>query len=294
MIRDEDAPSDANMKCAVCLQIFDDKVVLSSCFHAFCRFCILQWAEFEPARRYGLNRCPLCRTSFSTLISNFSDENHTYDVYHMDEDVTVMHWSQQDDNEDAIRLLNIKSKQEAVLRQRRLSVYNLGLIPVIDFKIPVVSSDIFRRKIITSKILSSFQSKGRSFLETEIPILLLHSNMKASLSTLKTQEQEVDLLIDLIKALLEDALPFLIRLVAQRIVTAKIPDLIKSMESEGMDLLPFNALHDAISPFFGEFTSSLLCELTYTLLSPYSLEHMETHLKYLEPQEEPTNIENGI
>ncbi|KAL1923408.1 uncharacterized protein VTP21DRAFT_8388 [Calcarisporiella thermophila] len=55
--------------CSICLQIYQDKSLLNSCFHAFCFACILQWIEY--ARRA---RCPLCVQPFEYILHDVKSE----------------------------------------------------------------------------------------------------------------------------------------------------------------------------------------------------------------------------
>lgn len=48
-------------RCAVCLESVSTRTCLDKCFHEFCHACILQWSEVS-------RQCPLCKTSYSTLI----------------------------------------------------------------------------------------------------------------------------------------------------------------------------------------------------------------------------------
>ncbi|XP_020610510.1 E3 ubiquitin-protein ligase Topors-like [Orbicella faveolata] len=53
--------SPKDLTCSVCLSEYDNKAFLDKCFHAFCYFCILQWSEI-------VRTCPLCKSSFSSII----------------------------------------------------------------------------------------------------------------------------------------------------------------------------------------------------------------------------------
>ncbi|KAI8808979.1 hypothetical protein BJ742DRAFT_807071 [Cladochytrium replicatum] len=55
--------------CSICLQLYDDKTVLDSCYHAFCFVCINQWAQVS-------RQCPLCKRPFLSAIHHIlSDTN---------------------------------------------------------------------------------------------------------------------------------------------------------------------------------------------------------------------------
>lgn len=57
------------LTCAICLDYFDDPVILK-CGHSFCRFCIcLHWDE--NGDDYGY-QCPQCRTVTSLVASVYS------------------------------------------------------------------------------------------------------------------------------------------------------------------------------------------------------------------------------
>ena len=55
--------------CSVCLkQIIPQSAILTSCMHAFCRKCLLNWLTFN-FNHHATKGCPLCRTRFThTLV----------------------------------------------------------------------------------------------------------------------------------------------------------------------------------------------------------------------------------
>uniref|UniRef100_A0A3Q2WTT3 RING-type domain-containing protein n=1 Tax=Haplochromis burtoni TaxID=8153 RepID=A0A3Q2WTT3_HAPBU len=48
---------EANLKCPICLEIFQDPVILW-CSHSVCRACLQRWWTETSAT------CPICRTTF--------------------------------------------------------------------------------------------------------------------------------------------------------------------------------------------------------------------------------------
>ncbi|KAJ3111001.1 hypothetical protein HDU96_006101 [Phlyctochytrium bullatum] len=57
----------ASKPCPICLQPFDDRSVLTSCFHEFCHFCIRKWADISRA-------CPLCKKGFKECLHDFRSD----------------------------------------------------------------------------------------------------------------------------------------------------------------------------------------------------------------------------
>jgi len=69
---------ECNDKCPICLQDFEIPCLLDKCFHQFCIFCILQWAEITAS-------CPLCKSSFNTLVYDIkSPTDYKIYLYHVD------------------------------------------------------------------------------------------------------------------------------------------------------------------------------------------------------------------
>lgn len=56
-------------RCAICLGPFENLSKTDSCNHKFCFTCIVEWSKVRHA-------CPLCKTSFKTLIHSIQDENN--------------------------------------------------------------------------------------------------------------------------------------------------------------------------------------------------------------------------
>jgi len=66
------------VNCTICLSDIDDKVIIDSCCHQFCKACILFWCERSN------KTCPLCRDLIVDLIGNVSPaekEKHLYSEY---------------------------------------------------------------------------------------------------------------------------------------------------------------------------------------------------------------------
>ncbi|KAJ3104793.1 hypothetical protein HDU97_008861 [Phlyctochytrium planicorne] len=53
--------------CPICLQPFEDRSVLISCFHDFCHFCITKWAAVSRS-------CPLCKKAFKECLHDFKSD----------------------------------------------------------------------------------------------------------------------------------------------------------------------------------------------------------------------------
>lgn len=283
----EDQNTIADQKCPVCLQPFEDEVILDACFHAFCRFCITQWAEYEPAKRHGLNHCPLCRTHFTALLSNYSDHTQSYEIQHMEEEEASSHWSQYYEHRDAISQQKSASKNLAVLRQRRLYVYSNNLIPIIDFKIISIPTEPSRRNIVFNKMMTQFQSKGYSFLLRELPILLLHDQMKFGLKSLQTQQNEVELIIELVKSHFEDGLSQLVKFISLRSshpVNFSDLEVVQLLRDNGEDLASFDLFYDSMHPFLLGDTLCFIRELALLVLSPYTLAQFDTQIVYQDPR----------
>jgi len=69
---------ECNDKCPICLQDFEIPCLLDKCFHQFCIFCILQWAEITAS-------CPLCKSSFNTFVYDVkSSTDYKIYLYHVD------------------------------------------------------------------------------------------------------------------------------------------------------------------------------------------------------------------
>ncbi|KAI9502102.1 hypothetical protein GGI25_003595 [Coemansia spiralis] len=58
---DENIATDDDYACPICLQPITQKCYTDPCYHQFCLYCLLQWAEHYP-------RCPLCNTSSTAAI----------------------------------------------------------------------------------------------------------------------------------------------------------------------------------------------------------------------------------
>uniref|UniRef100_A0A8C5TLS3 RING-type E3 ubiquitin transferase n=1 Tax=Malurus cyaneus samueli TaxID=2593467 RepID=A0A8C5TLS3_9PASS len=61
-----------NLMCAICLDVINDQVSISSCSHAFCFSCILEWSRNKAV-------CPICREPFRYLLRKVGDSN--FEVY---------------------------------------------------------------------------------------------------------------------------------------------------------------------------------------------------------------------
>lgn len=280
--RDLDETPTPDQRCPICLQRFEDKVVLNNCFHAFCRFCIAQWAEYEPAKRHGKNRCPLCRTQFQALYHNYSEETHAYDVTHLDADANTAHWSQYQAEEEAIRIQTSETKNEAVARHRRLLVYFQTLIPIIDFKIPKLPADRASSGYtsILKKVSLQFQSKAPQFIARELPILLFHNTMIPGTSSFQQQQSEVSLLNDLLMALILPAIPTLLSLVFLRSQSDASKDDESLLSSISPRDTALDALYEAMSEFLADSTLAFLRELTLFVVSPWTLDLFDRNLTY--------------
>lgn len=276
-----EAPSnDASLNCPICLQAFDDKVILNECFHAFCRFCILQWSEFEPAQQHGRNRCPLCRLHFSALLSNYDDETQTYDLQKVEEVAEPHHWSAFYANKDAIETQKWRSKTNHVLRKRRLLVYYSGLVPNIGFKLPSCSTEPPAH--ILKALEKRFATKADSFLNRELPLLLLHDDMEHGLNSFKKQERELSILKDIVKSQLPPAIIPLALLIHARASapTASDWDLYYSIDINPTQSKALDDLLDALEQFFGSAALFLLRELSLFIMSPFTLEEFDEHVSY--------------
>lgn len=278
-----------HLNCPVCLQPFEDQVTLNQCFHAFCRFCILQWSEFEPAQRHGRNRCPLCRVHFTALYSHFDPDSQTYDTQLVEETKETHHWSNFYENKSAIEVQRWRSKTDSVLRKRRLTVYESHLYPLIDFKLPLMSS--YKSLEALSK---RFSTKASIFLSRELPFLLLHDHMKKGISSLAKQEKEVSLILDLVKAMISPAIVPLALLVSARVSCTQSSDweIFDSLELTNDQKDAFEELDDALAQFFGWRTIILLRELALFTLSPYSLKEFDDQVKYQESIESEVSFED--
>jgi len=279
-------PAEPDSKCPICLQPYEDMVILNNCFHAFCRFCIFQWAEYEPARRHGPNKCPLCRTQFQALYHNYCADSQSYDVTHMEKDVNPIHWSQYHAEEDSNRLQTSDSKNEAVVRHRRLLVYARSLLPIIDFKMPKMDQSSPSYASLLRKLSSQFQSKAPQFIARELPILLLHSTMRPGSSSYATQQSEVSLLTDLIMALLPDAIPSLLSfalLRSQSPINQSDSSLLTAFRKQDNSLDP---LYEAIFQFLPSAAPTFLRELALFVVSPYSVSSFELNVHYVDPTDE--------
>lgn len=269
--------------CPVCLQPFEDKVVLNNCFHAFCRVCILQWSEFEPAQRHGRNRCPLCRTHFSALYSNYSDSTSSYDVYCMDDDKKAPHWSSTLAHEAAVSQQKFARQQMALVRSRRLFIYAARLIPIVTW---------MKASTGTEQALKSlkrrFETKSPLFLARELPILLLHDHMDLGLESQQKQEREVALLQDLVSHTLFFAISPLVSFIAA--YAQPLPNfaphdvdssLLLSVTSDPQQKSAIDDLRETLEPFFEENTLLLIRELALFVLSPYTtLAQFDEGMKY--------------
>lgn len=277
--RAEPHTNESNLNCPVCLQPFEDKVILNNCFHAFCRFCILQWSEFEPAQRHGRNRCPLCRSSFSALFANYDDQSRTYDIQNVEETSDPHHWSAFYENKDAIEVQKWKSKTNSVVRKRRLLVYNLRLLPIIDFSLPSIGSE--RSLNVLEK---RFLNKSSAFLSRELPILLLHDSMAHGLQSLNQQDRELSLLMDLIKALLPSAILPLAQMVHTRVLFPNASDweIYDSLDVSSNHKDALNAMLDELEHFFESSAILLLRELSLFVMSPYTLGEFDERVTYHE------------
>lgn len=276
----EASQNDAILNCPVCLQSFDDKVILNECFHAFCRFCILQWSEFEPAQRHGRNRCPLCRVHFSALFSNYHDQTQSYDIQQVEEVSEPHHWSAFYANKDAIESQKWRSKTSPVVRKRRLLVYYSHLVPIVDFKLPTCGPEASAQAL--QALTKRFTTKGDSFLSRELPFLLLHDSMDHGLASYKKQERETSILKDVVKSLLPAAIIPLALLIHARVSSpdASEWDLYYSLELTSTQSRALDDLLDAIEQFFGSMALLLLRELALFAMSPYTLGEFDEHVVY--------------
>ncbi|CAG8506191.1 11285_t:CDS:1 [Acaulospora colombiana] len=57
--------------CPICLQNFQDRSYLNSCFHSFCVSCIRQWLNVTPT-------CPLCKSKVGFIIHNVDEAKGTF------------------------------------------------------------------------------------------------------------------------------------------------------------------------------------------------------------------------
>lgn len=284
-------PEQSNDRCPICLQLFDDQVVLDSCFHAFCRFCILQWAEFEPARRHGKNRCPLCRSHFSVLYSNFDPASQTYNSSFMDEESNT-HWSQHYEAQNALKAQQSRTLHgEGAIRRRRALIYAQRLHPIVTFVIPQFPASLHRgHLVVLTKVTQAFSGKSSLFLSREIPILLLHDNMRPGLASYGTQQSEISLLTDLILSSSSTKIVDLVRFVSACCQYDAVKTPIESVLQQPEDLIScmpdsIKDLCTELSPFFGESTPYLLRELMLFCLSPWKLEDYEHRMQYIDAED---------
>ncbi|CAG8628293.1 9548_t:CDS:1, partial [Acaulospora morrowiae] len=62
--------------CPICLQDFQDRSYLNSCFHSFCASCIRQWLNVTPS-------CPLCKSKVEFIIYNVDEIKGTFSKYYV-------------------------------------------------------------------------------------------------------------------------------------------------------------------------------------------------------------------
>lgn len=63
-IRPAAGASSAEERCPICLEDYKDKAFIDACFHAFCFGCVVKAVEVTSGR------CPMCKTTFDTVIHN--------------------------------------------------------------------------------------------------------------------------------------------------------------------------------------------------------------------------------
>jgi hypothetical protein len=263
----------------------EDPVALDSCFHAFCRFCILQWIEFEPARRHGKNRCPLCRSQFKALTFDFDVETKQFDIVYVDDSLANVHWSQFKNAQSAIEQQKVQRKSEGVVRRRRALVYSQHLLPIVGFRIPLIPTDISAgHRRVLEKVIASFEGRASSFLSRELPILLAHDLMAYGLDSYTTQQNETSLLTDLILGSAPGAMAELIRFTyAWTLCTTSTGAIVP----EKLNIKPLGAAEIVISGVAAvigaEMATILIRELMIFVLSQWSLAQFDTLLTYVDP-----------
>ena len=68
----ESGDSNSTDSCPICLEHYQNKTVLESCYHSFCFDCILKWSKTSSSS------CPMCKSpltfGFHSIQSDYSHE----------------------------------------------------------------------------------------------------------------------------------------------------------------------------------------------------------------------------
>eukprot|EP01119_Soliformovum_irregulare_P016337 TRINITY_DN4707_c0_g1_i1.p1 TRINITY_DN4707_c0_g1~~TRINITY_DN4707_c0_g1_i1.p1 ORF type:complete len:308 (+),score=42.44 TRINITY_DN4707_c0_g1_i1:42-965(+) len=76
----EDDSDEIKDVCSICLGPYQQATMTDTCFHMFCFLCILQWSQM------GTNpKCPLCKTSFDSLIHEVISDKEYKRTYLIEE-----------------------------------------------------------------------------------------------------------------------------------------------------------------------------------------------------------------
>lgn len=185
-------------KCPICFagDYDGDKCLVKGCYHAFCLFCIMQWAEMTRA-------CPLCKHKIVQLVTNLNDDNGTFTLVDLDAASSGAKISsskpksmQSISQENIHQLLRRRVYQDALHPSREFS----GSVP---FDSPNAAET--RNSSFLENVRKNWLRKTEIWIKAEAPVVFNHHLVVGTLSvdqeTLK--EQEIKILLSMVTSLLQ-------------------------------------------------------------------------------------------
>eukprot|EP01122_Echinamoeba_exundans_P000315 TRINITY_DN10284_c0_g1_i1.p1 TRINITY_DN10284_c0_g1~~TRINITY_DN10284_c0_g1_i1.p1 ORF type:complete len:314 (+),score=61.97 TRINITY_DN10284_c0_g1_i1:34-975(+) len=194
----ESSSHEEHPKCPICLaeDYDDDKALVKGCYHAFCFFCILQWAEMTRA-------CPICKTRINHIVSNIDSDAGTFTIVDLDKQP-----SSRSSSSTKSKSMQIQS-QEKIHQMARRRVYEQALKPVKEFSVQIPfgpSAALFKTPSVLENERRNWRRKLEVWIQSEAPVVFNHHLVKSTLHADEenVRDQEIQMLLSISKSLLEE------------------------------------------------------------------------------------------
>lgn len=243
-------------KCPICLEEFEDMVILNRCFHCFCRICIIQWIEYEPLKISGIHCCPLCRSPFSSLINLINANSSLFDLSYLN-----------------------KPSIGNIVDLRRRTVYALNLYPIIEEDFQIINP---WHQGINEKSNQINTLKMNSWLKRDLPVVLNHEIMPFTSDSSQKQVEEISIIslfiASFIASIFEDLYNWVktykdcFSLIDQKYIFTLLPP-------ENQGIIYFQ---DKIRPFFAHQTEKFVREFIIFMCMPFKLQQFDLKVKYFQ------------
>jgi hypothetical protein len=185
-------------KCPICLaeDYDDDKALIKGCYHAFCLFCILQWAEMTRS-------CPICKSRINHIVSNIDADSGTFTIIDLDQPPS----SRSSSSAKSKSMQNLSQEKIHTMARRR--VYEQALKPVKEFSVPIPfgpSAAHFKTPSALENDRRNWRRKMDVWIQAEAPVVFNHHLVKSTLHADEesVRDQEIQMLMSMSKSLLEE------------------------------------------------------------------------------------------